>query len=1027
MITKLFERDDALALLASEAARATAGSGRLLLFRGPTGAGRSALLQAAAEHGAELGMRVLEVRCSAADPGIAFAPVRQLLDPPDDFGPDDDPPDTPHHLGYPARLWRLMCSYAEESPLLLAVDDVHLADPDSRRWLAEAARRISGVPVLLVVTERGQYDIAPPTPGLAHGLSPVLVRVHASAPLGRDAAAAEVREVFGADAAEPWVDGCVRAAAGIPLLLRALLDDLRAVVPDGGAPGVALPESCADLYPGAFAAAVSWWLGCAGTGTTAVARALAELECAEGAGEEGPGSALSLPDPLAALSSPPSPPSSGAPASSGAPTAPGPPSSPSLPSSSYGESGFAGHELLAEASGADPARVAGWITAMIRLGPLRRHPGDGRPRFAHPLLREAVLDGWPQSERQATHRAAAEFRHRRGDRAEAVAGHLLRTPPTGVPWAARTLTEAAASASRAGRAVDAAGYLRRALDEPMEREHRAWVLTELGSLEFATARSAGIPRLTEALHLLELPRDRAMPAVTLATALAHRGEARAAFDVLRDLGGLPDDPVLARTVQTASALLSDQDSAIRRDVYAGLRDTERRSPDLFSPAVRVLLVRYEASAGLVSAAGAMKRIRELLAAREEPPLMPYLLVTAATVAQWADALDDADRLVRTGLTEYRLSPLHPAHRALLNVRMDTAAARGKDERVLTWGATAAAGAGGGAAGVVGAAAGAVGSGVGFVGASNPLAHVVMALVRADRGPEAERLVAGVNVEDAHDGWEVNRYLYARGVLRAAVGDRSGALNDFLECGRRQNTRDVVSPVVTPWRSAAAECHLALGRPEEALLLAEEEYRFAAVWGTPRVLGRALRVLGAATGGRRGLELTGGAVDSLRNSVRAGGAGGGLRGSLVGGLADAGGSGLDTELVAALITHGRQLIAARQSRQARPLLREAAALAERIGAVHLRTAAEQALRAGGARRGDTRLTGTGALTGSERRIAALAADGRTNAEISELLHLALRTVETHLTSTYRKLGIRRRADLPAALAVGGGSGEGTTFE
>lgn len=84
-------------------------------------------------------------------------------------------------------------------------------------------------------------------------------------------------------------------------------------------------------------------------------------------------------------------------------------------------------------------------------------------------------------------------------------------------------------------------------------------------------------------------------------------------------------------------------------------------------------------------------------------------------------------------------------------------------------------------------------------------------------------------------------------------------------------------------------------------------------------------------------------------------------------------------------------------------------------------AEKVPREGGARRAATPHTGPAALTDSERRIAELAAGGRTNAEIGEPLHLARRIVEIHLTHASRKLSIRRRAELPAALGrllVGG---------
>ncbi|MFD9326752.1 LuxR C-terminal-related transcriptional regulator [Streptomyces sp. NPDC060065] len=273
------------------------------------------------------------------------------------------------------------------------------------------------------------------------------------------------------------------------------------------------------------------------------------------------------------------------------------------------------------------------------------------------------------------------------------------------------------------------------------------------------------------------------------------------------------------------------------------------------------------------------------------------------------------------------------------------------------------------------------------------AQVLVALVETGRLREAGLLADGFALRETQDSWELNRFLYARGTLRAAAGDPAGALDDFLECGRRQSAREVVSPVVTPWRTAAAQCRRALGRPREALALAEEELRLTTVWNTPRLLGRSLRVLGTATGGRRGLELTEEAVRVLRDG------------------------GVDTELGPALVAQGRQLTAAGERARARDCLREAAERAERLGALRLRAMAEEALREGGARRSTTAHTGSGALTDSERRIAVLAADGRTNTEIAELLHLARRTVETHLTSAYRKLGIRRRGELGQVLKPG----------
>jgi len=994
MSVALRERREELELVAAEAERARAGAGRLVLLRGATGTGRTALLEAVAEQAEAAGMRVLRARCSPDHTSVPFGAVFQLLAHGPGFdtaaGEEPDPPGTPPHRGRPARLWRLLRSYADDVPLLVAVDDVHLADESSRRWLVEAVRRIDRLPVLMVVTERSQYDIDPPADGLVHALSPALVRTRTLAPLSAGSAAELVRSSLGRPVPAELVDECVRAGAGSPLLLRALLDDLGGTAAED-APA-ALPDNCAALYPGSYAAAVSWWLDSAGPTTTEVARALAALDDDEKADEEADEKADEK---------------DGNSASGG------------------GGHGDADAGLLARTAGADPARVPGWLTAMTGLGLLRPGPG-GRPRYAHPLLRDAVLSSWSGALRQAAHHRAAEAMLRRGDRAEAVAGQLLRSAPVGEAWATGVLLDAADLAVRDNRSDDALAFLRRALDEPMPDARRSVVLTELGSLEYATVRStAGIPRLAEAMRLPGLPRDRVRAAVALGTALARQGEARVAIDVLRGLENehLTGHPDLVRTVQTASALLSDHDPGTRREVYRWLRETAERSPQLVGTAGQALLVRYESTAGLTSAASAMRRIRALLAQPADPLAEGFLLGTAAAVAQWADQLDEADRLVRRGLAGQRTSLLHPMHLALLNVRVDIAAARGAYAELL-------------------ADPGALSPVVGRPDPANAQAHALIALVETGRTEEATALADGFDLQNPYDSWELNRFLYARGVLRAATGDPAGALGDFLECGRHQSARDVVSPVVTPWRTASAECHLALGRPRQALALAEEELRLATVWNTPRVLGRALRVLGTATGGRRGLDLTDRAVRILRQEVDA--ASGGPReatrertseatreatpeatpeptpevASDGDGSAAPGGEPVETELIPALIAQGRRLTAVGERARAREALREAAERAERLGAVRMRAAAEAALREGGARRAATARTGSGSLTASERRIAELAAQSRTNMEIAELLHLARRTVETHLTSAYRKLGIRRRAELGAALTDAG---------
>ncbi|MCW2664561.1 MAG: regulatory protein, partial [Mycobacterium sp.] len=56
------------------------------------------------------------------------------------------------------------------------------------------------------------------------------------------------------------------------------------------------------------------------------------------------------------------------------------------------------------------------------------------------------------------------------------------------------------------------------------------------------------------------------------------------------------------------------------------------------------------------------------------------------------------------------------------------------------------------------------------------------------------------------------------------------------------------------------------------------------------------------------------------------------------------------------------------------------------------------------------TGRGSLTDSELTVVNLIAQGATNRDVAEQLHLSLHTVKTHLHNAFAKLGINTRAQL-----------------
>ncbi|MEA2422205.1 MAG: hypothetical protein QOF55_1304, partial [Thermoleophilaceae bacterium] len=118
---------------------------------------------------------------------------------------------------------------------------------------------------------------------------------------------------------------------------------------------------------------------------------------------------------------------------------------------------------------------------------------------------------------------------------------------------------------------------------------------------------------------------------------------------------------------------------------------------------------------------------------------------------------------------------------------------------------------------------------------------------------------------------------------------------------------------------------------------------------------------------------------------------------------------------ALCELGAALRRSGHRRDAREPLGRALEIARHFGGEALSQRAREELIASGARPRRQRPDGPPPLTDGELRVARLAAEGMTNRQIAQALFLTARTVETHLTHTYRKLDIASRSALPAALA------------
>ncbi|HME03432.1 MAG TPA: AAA family ATPase, partial [Solirubrobacteraceae bacterium] len=120
-------------------------------FSGRAGVGKTSLLREGKRAAREAGFSVGSAVGSPMESGLPFGLLGQAVVQLVGSTVDDSSELQP--LGDPAaglyRMFRCLTSAAAEAPLLLALDDLHWADPDSLTFLGFLARRITSpeVPV----------------------------------------------------------------------------------------------------------------------------------------------------------------------------------------------------------------------------------------------------------------------------------------------------------------------------------------------------------------------------------------------------------------------------------------------------------------------------------------------------------------------------------------------------------------------------------------------------------------------------------------------------------------------------------------------------------------------------------------------------------------------------------------------------------------------------------------------------------------------------------------------------------------
>ncbi|MGH3236240.1 MAG: LuxR C-terminal-related transcriptional regulator, partial [Streptosporangiaceae bacterium] len=602
--------------------------------------------------------------------------------------------------------------------------------------------------------------------------------------------------------------------------------------------------------------------------------------------------------------------------------------------------------------------------------------GERALRFVHPLVRSAVYSDLAPPVRQRWHKRAARMLDEEDAASAEVSVHLLAAPATGDAWLVDRLRQAAADARGRGAPYVAIRCLERALAEPPSAGVRGDVLLELGSAQTFHAPAAAAEHLAEALARSASWPRRGEIALALSQALGLCGRFADAVEVLQAaLGASGDDRApIAISLQAALLNVARWDLDTRPIVWPILEQLQARAEDgeELDPQLHANLA-IELGAAGVDRERAIRHARAaVLATPRLMSLTSIALPEAVTVLVFAGLSAEAWEGVHTWLrlAQQRGWPLASALAA--SAASLIALYDGDVQQTLAYGQQAT-------------------TGDDWI-SMMATAFMIPALIDRGAVEEGRALLAAGNLNgQLGPTWPYNVVRHARGCLHAAAGDHAAAVRDLLRAGELAEQWGVRNPALMPWRSDAALSLTALGDCCTARRLCAEEIELVRQWGADRGLGIALRAAGMAEGAGRGIDLLTEAVSVLRRSPAR------------------------LELARALIDLGAARRRAGSRARAREFLREGLDLAHAMGGLALADRARRELVVAGGRPRRDATRGRDALTPSELRVAQLAAAGQTNRQIAQALFVTQRTVENHLTSTYGKLGISSRPELPAALA------------